>query len=262
MITALSVGFGGIGAIVGIYSLYRQRQTRQQMNRVQEQMDKKEDLQELAEDLQSLKENLQLFHDGLSKPEESIDTWTQLMDLGRNILAYKHYSGRVPRVQVEEIVIRTNDDTEDYRNMKQVKRLLDIGCYPTFRIEPNVEDDAKHLIWGIHFAHPLLNVNVIYNSVEQVSRYEGLVSQFDQDLVIESEALVDEIIESILDHVTENSEGKKFGPSNYNDINDLSRDIYHFFVYYDDIDEDLEELSALIDRIEDLRTTAVETSYS
>ena len=262
MVTIAGTGIGAIGVAIGTYSLYKQRNTQEQMDRLEDQMDRKEELRNLSGKLGDLKQPLERMHRGLAKDVKEGDPWILFQDLSKNILAYEHYSGEIPRIKVDFIGFRTNSEELPYKNVSDTKVKIKDRYRPSIRLEPEIQDDAESFVWGLYVSDPFLSLYRLFEIKEEIEEHQEIISQFDETLLREIEVIVVNIVENIFEHADHRSSGKIFDPTEFKNVDTLALEVYEYFIEYDGFEDDLEELSNILKRTEEVRKTVLEASYS
>lgn len=263
--------FGAGGLVAAAYSIYNQKKSQERLDevqehtdRVQERLERKEDLKATAETLGKIVSVLNQIESLVTQPESHEDVYLELRDLGRDILAFQHATGDVPVVWLDGI----DTGGEDPIRINEPDQALEIAKTTNhsilFRLRIGKGDYSEldlsqsYLIWDA-----ISYLNIGYGALGQLSEDHGdIIQEFDPNLADDIIDTMDEIFCGMMGRAIENRDGTTFDPREFENPNDISEGVLNYFIYYDGIEEDIRNLSALIDRTDDLRRNIVQTSYT
>lgn len=246
-VVSIFVGVGGLG--VGAYSYYRQRETTLRKQR----------LNELAEDLNDLREELEWLRDGYESPLSRTDLAHQLDLLAKDCLAFKHETGKPPIVKVAGTT-----GEQPFKNKEQAldKYRSEHGyASVSLRIDPRGTDYDTRIIYGIY--DHLFRLPQTYQTLEQIQEHhKGTLEEFEPGLYGEIEESLNQIILESHGVVLESLGGTEIDPDHYENVASISEAIFDHFWRYEGIEDDLQDLSEKIEKLEETRTTILQASYS
>jgi hypothetical protein len=265
------VTIGAAAVLLAAYSVYNQRKSQGQLNqvqkhteRLQEQMDRKDNLRNLAEGLQRLISTLDKARSGIVHPRTSEDTNLEFRDLGRDILAFQHGTGENPTLKLTKLETGGEDSIE----INNVDQALDIAKRTNHSIllhlkltganHGNLNLSQSYLIWDA-----ITYINISYDVLDWLdANQKEVLNEFDNEILDRVERTIDTIFKGIIQNAIERKSGQQFNPDDYSEPAELAEDVFHYFLYYDGIEEDVESLSNKIDELQALRLRIMQTSYS
>lgn len=253
IIGILGVIFGAAGFAVAVYSQYKQR-------KFEEQFERKEELRDMAETLKDIIEIGQNIRKSYYDFTTHDDLVGQIRMVARGALAVHHSTDSNPTVALDEVRIRVdgqdvaiNSAEDALEARKDAGNIIHKSMYL-----PGAEDDMKYVL-----ADHLRHVGAVYRSIDNIQEsHPELIEQFDSSLLDEFEHTFDNLLLGSYGQIIQKKDGVVFNPEEFDSTAALEEELFQEFYWYDGIEDDLDNLSQLIERAEDIRKSAVQTSYS
>lgn len=245
----ISILFGAGGLGIGAYSYYKQRGNRQ----------KKEKLKDLSDELNSLRRRVEQLHEGLAKPMSNEDLASQLDLLAKDILAFKHSTDDNP---VLDLYFPMDDGAlmNEQQALNVYKNDYDWVQFYAEIDSSGYDYDSRHHYTVYDGIFLTAGAYRILDTIRE--HYKSILEDFDPDLYDSIETALDSVIKGIYSKVIRNTDGLQVNPDEYDNVAELSENVYEAFVWYDEIEQDLQELENLIGQIEDVRTAILQASYT
>ncbi|USZ69095.1 hypothetical protein NGM10_04990 [Halorussus salilacus] len=256
VIGLLGVFFGAGGLLIGLYSQYKQK-------KFEKRLEQKEDLREIAEVLAEFVDHLEKLHLSLSAPLERRGLQKELVGFGKEIISYNHASEEAPVIEVSvytwegenrKEIVSTNEVLEEYRpsgNLAFISLTIEGG--------QDYYDEEKFCQLD-KVLDGLGRLKFIIAGLDKEQK--ELMEQLQPGLISEVETLLNTILTNIFEEALETESRIECDPDDFEDVNELVLYLFTNCIVYDELTADLEELADVIDEVEEVRKSALQTSYS
>lgn len=244
-------GIGGLG--FGLYQYLRARQSKRRSR----------ELNDLSDKLNDLRRSLEAVNEVFESPHSKVDLSKQLDSCAKDILAFHHETGKNAVVKSkrwggEESITNAEQILDMYKNSDDYQRyglVLESG-------HTGYESHSDlNLIYGI--SKHSYYVNNIYKILDEVQKdHKGTIEEFSPGLYSEIEDGIDKFVQSLYTRMVEGPHEIEVDPSDFNNIKEMGEFLYVYFWHYPNIQNDIDDLSDIGEKVEDTRTTILQASYS
>lgn len=256
LIGILGVLFGAAGVVIGLYSRYKQRN-------LEKRIERKEDLKDIVEDLDEVIGWMEDFRDELSGPKNNVAAWTKFRDFCKDILGYHHFSEESVKIKVSVFQFVEGGERKSIADEKVAVNLYEESDSPTISIEIEDKEGYSEEILFMHLDEYFQGAAKFKFRKGTLKRgNEELIEEFCAGLLSDIDSQVTTILENCYREAIRTKPFLEVDPSNYENIDDIALNMYEEVIIYDGIEEDIDELSTLIDDLKETRQAALQTSYS
>lgn len=266
LIGVAGTGVGIIGLGASLYQIHKRRESKRQRIKMRQQLNRKEDLEELSDELRELHDTIQRLHDEALDPRLNEDMELFLHRLARDMMAYYHAAGKQPVVTIQEVSTGVGDDKKVFSTASEIITEYRKGKdVPLIRAIAVVEDNENVLKFTRRddIAWNIRGVIWIRIRLEEIrSDYEDLLSQFEAELSDDIDGTLDRLINACYGRIFEYSDGVEFELDDYHTPVEVENAVYETFVLSPKVRDLLEELRELAERVDDVQTDVVKTSFS
>lgn len=256
VIGLLGVFFGAGGLLIGLYSQYKQK-------KFEKRLEQKEELRELTEILEEFVDRLENLHLSLSTPLERRGLHKELVEFGKDIISYNHSSA-------EDVIIEVSVHTWEGENKKQIASTDE--ALEEFKPSGNLAFISLAIDGGQDYYDEEIFCQ-LDKALDGLARVKFMIEGMDEEqkelmeelkpgLINEVETLLDTILVNVFEEALDTEPRLEYDPDDFEDVNELILHLFTACIVYDDLTADLEELADLIDEVEAVRKSALQTSYS
>jgi hypothetical protein len=263
IIGVLGTLFGAGGLFIGVYSHYKQRQFEKRQQQFEEQLKRKEELRELANTLRDTANKLNESCQSLKHPSNNGKLWYDLYDFSKDVLAYEHTNSTLPDIKVAVVKYEGGGDRINIKDPHEAIEIYSNNEIPNIYLEiDNSPGDPEE--------YTFLSISEAFNGIGWFKFHkrsleeecEDLLNQMAPDLLDRVESQLDTILLNCFENALEVGPSTQFDPDEHLNIEDFAIGIVDDIIMYDNIDDDIEALSELVDEVEEIRKMALQSSYS
>lgn len=252
IIPAVGVLVGFIGLVFGGYQYYSTSERKQRKRR----------LKETADHLNSLKQRLENGVKFTREPLSNEDARNGLNLLLESYISTYYFLDENPSISLRISMLGKDRDESVTDDTNLILDELKGGASVHFSgiVKPQVSLWETDLI-GHDVGKSFPYIKYGYNDIEVLrNNYIDIIEEFSPDLLIRVENQMDESISSSIEHTKEVN--FQIDPEEYDSFPELALDTYEKIWCYDGIETDLAEFEGLIEEIESVRRSLIESSYS
>jgi type III secretory pathway component EscV len=256
LISIIGVLIAAAALIVSVISIKRQQSIIKRIN-------KKEKLRELAHELGDLNNSIHGLIESYSQPEEHSDTRAMLESIGEKSLVYKHKHNKNTKFKYDSLYTYSNrekstlETEEEYlAAVKNTDEMLFCNIKAVNADDIVIANDSNL------FTRKCNRFQEIYKIIEEIeSEYGDLIEEFDSEITTNIEKLIDDMNRKIFYQIIEDNTAT-INPDEYGEPIAMGIQTIEELSQYEGCDKNLSNLNEVMDDIEDLRQTILQTSYS
>lgn len=244
----LALGVSFIAVIISVHTKLRLR--------------KKKKLANLANDLREIQEIEEKLVEYLNNPWINEDTDLGLDRLANEVLACYHEANEGPYIVMDRLMKSIANEEENIDSLEQGYNYVQNGefIYQQYVIETLNTDYEKYI--KSQTTDPLRYAVQAKIQIESIQEeHATLVNDFDSSLVGDMNEWLDEYIRSTINNYLETRNGVLVNPEEYDNKEEIMSFLFTSLYKYEGINADLQELDGLLERLDDVRTTILQTSY-
>lgn len=235
---SLIVGVGGF--LFGAYTTYNSRSEAKE----------KERRRSLSKELNGLRNSLEFMRKGFQSPLSLTDTSHQLELISKDLIVFNHFSDETPTVNH---TMRTKDGEIASADQALATAKSDDG-YIVLNLEIYSDVKDENMYRTARVSDHISHANNIYEDLHEIDEdYRDILDNYDPSLYNDTEDILDNVIFNSYEHVLNQSPNEVNSIVINDSIGTISRFVFYTYWNYDGIDEDMKELSDVIDRIEESR---------
>lgn len=235
------------------------------------QLERKDDLRELANNLESIIKFMNDFSEDMSSYSDPSTTlydsrhalWPCLHHLSKDILSYKHKYDEVPYINISVFQFIEGGEQNPIEDADTAIKLYDQHESPTISI--SLSDQKGYASEPIY-----CHLDDSYGSARKfkyqkdriLQEHRDLLDQFAPEILSQLEAQIDDILRHSINTAIQMDSQVRYDPDAYEDIQEISVDIYEDAIIYDGIEEDLNELQDLTEELKEIRKSAIQASFA
>lgn len=263
---------GGAGLLVtvgfGLFEYQKRKQADQQRKAMEQRLERKEELEGLSDELAELNGRITTFCDHLLQPRLHEDMEFALHNLGTDVLSYVHAANENPTLAIEEVRIRYYGERKD-AIPEDVGAVLDFYSREDregmVRVGLEIPEGEEALSYPVHtdIDGGLNEAGYVIRKMQEVqAEYQGLLANFDSSLMADVEEATGQVVLASCEQVFTGKEGVEVVPDEYEDPLQLEDAIYEEFLLSEDVYSAVEELREVAERVDEVQTDVIKTSFS
>lgn len=256
ILSLLGVAFGAGGLIIGVYQYKKQQ-------KMEKRLERKEELREFADILEDLHEPLTKFESDLRESGEGSQFWHDARNFFKEYTAHLELSGSFPDTEVSVFRYVEDGKRVDIEDSSEFMHYTKNGDMPTIALELQGVDghstDQTFVFLDRAFAG---GAQYLYRINALSQEHSDYVDEFSPDLITAIEDKVHDIIQKCVDESFRHSPSCKIYYEDCDSIDEWANWVVDELLMYEGIEDDLDELSDLMEELEDTRKRALQTSYS
>jgi len=250
----LGISISVFGIIIAIASFLKQKN-------LEKRIKKKEEFKEIAKELENFEDKINFLNDILNNPFKDEDLYHQLKFLAKDIIAYKHDTGRNSTIIINPRVEDSSSNRES-----TVKKVIENG-------EQWVDLLGKDEVYistdmwrkeetGMAYGFDLPNhIDICFHLLKEIKKHEEILNEFKPGFTQKLEDCIERIAYKIFSSIIEKNK-LSIDPDKFNTVDDMVREIYFALINYNNLKPILDELKEIIDDVEQVRRDLLRTSYS
>lgn len=232
---------------------------------------KKEDLGKMADKLQSVIEWMEDFSENMSSRSDPSSTlydsrhalWPCLHHLSKDILAYSHKYDEIPYITISVFQFIEGGEKNPIEDVNKAMYLYNQHESPTVSVSLSDEKGYADELIFCHLDDSYEGaVKFKYQKDHLLEEHKELLDQFSPGILSRIEDQVDTILLRSINTAIQTDSPVRYDPKSYEDIQEMSVDIYEDTIIYDGLDTDLDKLDDLVEELDGVRRSAIHTSYS
>lgn len=267
IVSVLGSIFGLAGVLIAIYSYQQQKKFKSKMEEQKEKFDErisqKEEMAELADILSDIRKGLEATVSRYSDPLSDQDTRNALRHLAYGVLEVDHAKDSNPKVKISQINYRENEDLIQISDPSQVPELIkdDETIYISTTIES--KDGEYQFPYNYDVDEGRFLIGIVYSDISKAREHSGTaIHDIDPGLLDSLESGTDNLVEEIYSNMIDSQEGFEIDPDQYEDAEEIALAIREKTIGIESLNEEVEELSTLAERVRETRRALVEAHYS
>lgn len=244
----ISVLFGLGGIIIGGYSYFLMRSNRKT----------KSELNDLANSLRDIHSRASKVHERFSTPLDAPDVGNALENVSQSMIAFEFETGKSPWIKAEIY----HDDEYVYDGEEALDIYKD-GDWLKISLLMEPRDTDYEVKYKYPIEGPGFFMSQGYLELEKIrNENQSRIEEFSPGLLDDFESQVDRVIRKSHDTLGEKHEGREFDLNEYEKVDDVSRAVFDYFYSYEGVENDIEELQNVLERVDEVRASMVQSSYS
>ena len=225
------------------------------------------ELRKIAEELEEIHEGLEATHSQLQNHKSHIDLENNFEMLTKEILACKH-DVNTDTVQIFiscYITIRDDNGNIDSEEIEDTEKL--IKKYKDERINIGIRvgnrEELHMTNLRISLFNPINYIASVFNSVDEIEeQHTEKLEKFDKSLLHNVRNISEKIIKSHSTYLANNDYQFEINIENHKNTEAIEKFTFEEVFYYEDIEEDLDELKEIVEEVEELKKGIIQASYS
>ncbi|WP_132056840.1 hypothetical protein [Halorussus amylolyticus] len=245
----IGIGLSLVAILIALHTKYKQRE--------------KDRLRDLAGKLKTIRENLKYIPKTLQNPHSHEDLDLRLYEIPRDMLACHYKTGQ------DEVTISVKIETgygEDSKELNNSEKIFDKYINgERFHIRLRVGNPDEFYASDRQFliTDPFSYSSYFYDQVSDVEQEFGdVIEDFDEELLKNLKSHLRSMLRQHSNHLVEESQSFSLNVSDFESAEELGEEVFKELYYYNDLEDDIEELERKLEELESFRTTILQTSYS
>jgi len=254
--TAVTIGSLVISIVavsIAIHTKLQQRESRE--------------LRGLGRELRGIQGSFESLNQELHDPRTHEDLNFNLKILSREILACKHETDDgLVQIGVSSYKFNRDGEEVDRETIESFETLVEMyksDKYPKIRVIVGNREKMYATDENIWFHNAFRNFSHIYQYLSKIEeQYGEKLEEFDSSLLDEVRDISDRMVEESSVHLIDENNTFEVNVEEFGTTEEIEDYAFEELFYYDGIEEDIEELEKLLEKVEELRKGILQASYS
>jgi len=254
LLSILSISISVFGIIIAVASFLKQEN-------LEKRIKKKEEFKEIAKELENFENKINFLNDILNNPFKDEDLCDQLKFLAKDIIAYKHDTGRNSTIIINPRVEdrSSNGESTVKKVIENDEQWVDLLGKDDIYISTDMwRKEETGMSYGFDLPYYM---GVCFHLLKEIKKHEEILNEFKPEFTQKLEDCIERIAYKIFSSIIEKNK-LSIDPDKFNTVDDMIREIYFILINYNNLRPLLDELKEIIGDIEQVRRDLLRTSYS